>query len=41
MSEETPTTHLKDYVAFPYDIENVRPRSPPAQPFLRFPTGKN
>ena len=27
-SNETPTTYLKDYTEYPYDVENVR--SPPA-----------
>ena len=24
-SEETPTTYLKDYKAYPYDVQHVRP----------------
>lgn len=29
-SDDTPTTYLKDYIEYPYDIENVRRQAFPA-----------
>jgi hypothetical protein len=30
--EETPTTYLAEYAAFPYDVENVRDTNTPNAP---------